>query len=93
MYSVKHIIPKFVLECWTERIVVVAVARIVVVAVACWIVRAIVVVIATPQNSVIGVVRLLIYPYGGLRTISQPLAYSSLKYENPDYLYSNFLCK
>ena len=44
-------------------VAVVVVGRIVVVAVRSWIVRARIVVVATSVNSVVGVVRLLIYPY------------------------------
>mgnify|MGYP006948465469 CR=1 FL=1 len=44
-------------------VVVVAVGRIVVVAVRRWIVRAIVVVVTSTVSTVVGVVRLLIYPY------------------------------
>lgn len=43
-------------------VAVVAVSRIVVVAVSNWVVRTIVVIVATSVNSVVGVVRLLIYP-------------------------------
>ena len=46
-----------------EPFVAVVVVWIVVVAVRGWIVGAIVVVIASPVSSVVGVVRLLIYPY------------------------------
>ena len=52
-----------ILECTPRAYVVVAIGRIVVVvAVACWIVTAIVIVIATSIDPVVGIVGLSVYP-------------------------------